>query len=98
MNRLAGSNPAPSATSSLTPFRSITYWILRSFPSDRCTQLVHRRSGRRAQTSPPSEARLPLRKASVEADAVFETHRVRTAPDASVWLPASETDLERLVL
>ena len=39
-----------------------------------------------------------IRKASVEADAVFETYRVRTAPNASDRVPASEADLERLVL
>ena len=39
-----------------------------------------------------------IRKASVEADAVFETYRVRTAPNASDRVPASEADLERLAL
>jgi hypothetical protein len=34
----------------------------------------------------------------VEADAVFETYRVRTAPNASDRVPASEADLERLAL
>ena len=34
----------------------------------------------------------------MEADAVFETYRVRTAPNASDRVPASEADLERLAL
>jgi hypothetical protein len=34
----------------------------------------------------------------VEADDVFETYRVRTAPNASDRVPASEADLERLAL
>ena len=34
----------------------------------------------------------------MEADAVFETYRVRTAPNASVRAPASEADLECVVL
>jgi hypothetical protein len=34
----------------------------------------------------------------VEADAVFETYRVRTARNASDRVPASEADLERLAL
>lgn len=42
------------------PDWSITSWILWGFPSDRYTELVHRRSGRRAKTSPPSEARFSL--------------------------------------
>jgi hypothetical protein len=49
-------------------------------------------------TSDPREALKRVRKASIEADAVFETYRVRTAPDASVRVPASEADLEHIVL
>ena len=49
-------------------------------------------------TSDPREALKRVRKASVEADAVFETYRVRTAPNASDRVPASEADLERLAL
>jgi hypothetical protein len=49
-------------------------------------------------TSDPREALERVRKASVEADAVFETYRVRTALNASDRVPAPEADLERLVL
>jgi hypothetical protein len=44
----------------LLPYGSITYWILSGFPFDRYTKLVHRRSGRRAPTTPHPEAWLPL--------------------------------------
>ena len=41
-------------------------------------------------TADPREALKRVRKASVEADAVFETYRVRTAPNASDRVPAVE--------
>src|SRR3954454_23087729 len=44
----------------LIAYRSVTLLILSGFPSDRYTQLVHRRSGRRAPTTPHPEAWLPL--------------------------------------
>jgi hypothetical protein len=123
----------PSATESLIPFRSITYWILSGFPpigtpswytagvedvprhprlqkrgsryflrvkvtTDLRSAIGKREIRKALGTSDPRGALKRVRKASVEADAVFETYRVRTAPDASVRAPASEADLECVIL
>jgi hypothetical protein len=67
-------------------------------PTDLRSAIGKREIRKALGTSDPRGALKCVRKASVEADAVFEAYRVRTAPNASDRVPASEADLERLAL
>lgn len=78
--------------------RGSRYFLRVKVPTDLRSAIGKREIRKALGTSDPREALKRVRKASVEADAVFETYRVRTAPYASVRVPASEADLERLVL
>jgi hypothetical protein len=78
--------------------RGSRYFLRVKVPTDLRSAIGKREIRKALRTSDPREALKRVRKASVEADTVFETYRVRTAPDASVRVPASEADLERLVL
>jgi hypothetical protein len=78
--------------------RGSRYFLRVKVPTDLRSAIGKREIRKALGTSDPREALKRVRKASVEADAVFETYRVRTAPYASVRVPSSERDLERLVL
>ena len=78
--------------------RGSRYFLRVKVPTDLRSAIGKREIRKALGTSDPREALRRVRKASVEADAVFETYRVRTAPDGPVRIPASEADLERLVL
>jgi hypothetical protein len=78
--------------------RGSRYFLRVKVPTDLRSAIGKREIRKALGTSDPREALKRVRKASVEADAVFETYRVRTAPNASDRVPASEADLERLAL
>jgi hypothetical protein len=78
--------------------RGSRYFLRVRVPTDLRSVIGKREIRKALGTSDPREALRRVRRASVEADALFETDRVRTAPDASDRFPASEADLERLVL
>ena len=78
--------------------RGSRYFLRVKVPSDLRSAMGKREIRKALGTSDPREALKRVRKASVEADAVFETYRVRTARNASDRVPASEADLERLAL
>ena len=78
--------------------RGSRYFLRVKVPSDLRSAIGKREMRKALGTADPREALKRVRKASVEADAVFETYRVRTAPNASDRVPASEADLERLAL
>jgi hypothetical protein len=80
--------------------RGSRYLLRVKVPSDLRSAMGKREIRKALGTFDPREALKRVRKASVEADAVFETYnyRIRTALNASDRVPAPEADLERLVL
>ena len=78
--------------------RGSRYFLRVKVPTDLRSAIGKREIRKALGTSDPRGALKCVRKASVEADAVFETYRVRTARNASDRVPASEADLERLAL
>jgi hypothetical protein len=78
--------------------RGSRYFLRVRVPTDLRSAIGKREIRKALGTSDPREALRRLRRASVEADAIFETCRAKAGPAASVRSPASEADLERLVL
>ena len=78
--------------------RGSRYFLRVKVPTDLRSAIGKREIRKALGTSDAREALKRVRKASVEADAIFETCRARAVPAASVRVPASEADLDRLVL
>jgi len=78
--------------------RGSRYFLRVRVPTDLRSAIGKREIRKALGTSDPREALRRVRRASVEADAIFETCRAKAGPAASDRVPASEADLERLVL
>jgi hypothetical protein len=66
--------------------RGSRYFLGVKVPTDLRSAIGKREIRKALGTSDPREALKRVRKASVEADAVFETYRVRTAPNPNFAL------------
>jgi hypothetical protein len=78
--------------------RGSRYFLRVKVPIDLRSVIGKREIRKALGTSDPREALRRVRRASVEADAVFESCRATTVPASSARVPASEADLERVVL
>ena len=78
--------------------RGSRYFLRVKVPTELRSAIGKREIRKALRTSDPREALKRVRQASAETDAIFETYRGTAAPVPQVRVPASEADVERLVL